>query len=91
MLDKDQAIGALILIASIAGIIIYGWLLFFIAPQLVLQISAFIVVVAILAILAWIGYTMATTPPPAPIEDLTLTQPKSPITSKTETKEKSST
>jgi predicted DNA-binding transcriptional regulator len=68
MLNKDQAIGALMLIASIAGIIIYGWLLFFIDPQRVLQISAFIAVVAILAILAWIGYTMATTPPPAPIE-----------------------
>ncbi|NWG09204.1 MAG: transcriptional regulator [Nitrososphaerales archaeon] len=67
-MEKDQAIGAIILIASILGIIIYGWLLFFIAPQLVLQISAFIAVVAILVILAWIGWTMATTPPPKPIE-----------------------
>ncbi|MGQ9719337.1 MAG: transcriptional regulator [Nitrososphaerales archaeon] len=67
-MEKDQAIGAIILIASILGIILYGWLLFFIAPQLVLQISAFIAVVAILVILAWIGWTMATTPPPKTIE-----------------------
>jgi predicted DNA-binding transcriptional regulator len=70
MLNKDQAIGGLIMIASIVGIIVYGWLLFFV-PQLsllTLQISVFIAVVAILGILAWIGYTMATTPPPAPIE-----------------------
>jgi predicted DNA-binding transcriptional regulator len=89
MLNKDQAIGALMLIASIAGIIIYGWLLFFIAPQIVLQISAFIAVVAILAILAWIGYTMATTPPPAPIEaELTPTPSETSTTTESPAKEK---
>ncbi len=62
-MSKDQAIGALIFIASLAGIIIYGWLLFFVAPMLVIQITFFIAVLAILAILAWIGYTMATTQP----------------------------
>jgi predicted DNA-binding transcriptional regulator len=67
-LNKDQVIGALILIASVLGIIVYGWLLFFVAPQLVLQISAFIAILVILGILAWIGWTMATTPPPAPME-----------------------
>ncbi|MCP8312790.1 MAG: transcriptional regulator [archaeon] len=70
-MEKDQAIGAIILIASILGIIIYGWLLFFFGAQislLVLQITVFIAAVAILAILAWIGWTMATTPPPKPIE-----------------------
>lgn len=88
MLNKDQAIGAIILIASITGIVIYGWLLFFINALLVLQISAFIVVVAILGILAWIGWTMATTPPPAPIEELTSIQPNIPTASATETQEK---
>ncbi|MEM2872557.1 MAG: hypothetical protein QXD82_00110 [Nitrososphaerales archaeon] len=67
-MNKDQVIGALILIASVLGIIVYGWLLFFVAPQLVLQISAFIAILVILGILAWIGWTMATTPPPAPME-----------------------
>jgi predicted DNA-binding transcriptional regulator len=91
MLNKDQAIGALMLIVSIAGIIIYGWLLFFINALFVLQVSAFIAVVAILGILAWIGYTMATTPPPAPIEELTTAQPEtSTMASQSETQEKSS-
>lgn len=67
-MEKDQIVGAIILIASALGIIIYGWLLFFIAPQLVLQITVFIAVAVILVILAWIGWTMATTPPPKPIE-----------------------
>jgi len=35
-----------------------------------LRITAFIAVAGILAILAWIGYTLATTPPPKPIEGI---------------------
>ena len=68
-MDKDQGIGLVIFIASVAGILAYGYLL--IIPNLttlVLQITAFLAVGAILAILAWIGWTMATTPPPSPIE-----------------------
>ncbi len=74
-MEKDRAIGAIILIASILSIIIYGWLLFFTVWHLiVLEITVFIAVVVILAILAWIGWTMATTPPPKPIEpELTTT------------------
>lgn len=66
--SKDQIIGIGILIASIVGIIVYGWLVFFVNPMLVLQITAFIAIAAILVILAWIGWVMATTPPPEPIE-----------------------
>ena len=61
--------GLLVLIGSIIGIIIYGWLLFSFAT-IVLQITAFVAIAAVLGILAWIGYTMATTTPPAAIEDI---------------------
>jgi len=63
-------VGAAVMLASIAGILLYAWLVFFVAPQLVLQITAFIAVAGILGILAWIGYTLATTPPPKPIEEI---------------------
>jgi len=44
---------------------------FFSAWQLfVLELTGFIAVGGILAIGAWIGWTMATTPPPKPIEEL---------------------
>jgi len=70
-LNRDQAIGALILAASVIGIVIYGWVLFFTEwTILLLQITGFVAVVAILGILAWIGYTLATTPPPKPIEEI---------------------
>ena len=70
-LSRDQVIGALILAASVIGIIIYGWILFFTEwTLLLLQITGFVAVVAVLGILAWIGYTLATTPPPKPIEEI---------------------
>jgi predicted DNA-binding transcriptional regulator len=42
--------------------------------MLTIKISAFIAVAAILMIIAWIGYTMATTPPPTPLEDLNIAE-----------------
>jgi len=64
-------IGALILVASVIGIIVYGWILFFTEwTILLLQITGFVAVAAILGILAWIGYTLATTPPPKPVEEI---------------------
>ena len=66
-LSKDQLYGALIFLASVAGILIYVWSLFTFA-LIVLQLTALVAVGAILVIAAWIGYTMATTPPPAPLD-----------------------
>ena len=70
-MNRDQIIGTLIFAVSVIGIIIYGWILFFTEwTILLLQITGFVAVAAILGILAWIGYTLATTPPPKPIEEI---------------------
>ena len=72
-MSKDQSIGALVLVACLAGIVVYGVLVFEILPGwslLVLKLTGFIAILGILGIGAWIGWTMATTPPPKPIEDL---------------------
>lgn len=58
------------MIGSIAGITLYGYLLTTPYSFLLLQLTAFIAVAGVLAILAWIGYTLATTPPPKPIEEI---------------------
>ena len=75
IMSKDQALGSMILLGSILGIAAYFYLTF-LSPWIVLtiQISAFIAVAAILLIIAWIGYTLATTPLPTPLEDLDLEQ-----------------
>jgi predicted DNA-binding transcriptional regulator len=67
---NDRALGGAILLGSVAGIIIYGVLLYYFAT-LVLEITAFLGVVVLLGILGWIGWTMATTPPPEPMPEVT--------------------
>ena len=66
-MSRDRMMGGLILAGSIVGIVVYGWLLLSYSV-LVLQVTAFLAVAAMLGISAWIGWTMATTPPPAPLE-----------------------
>jgi len=68
-LNSDQILGAFILLGSIIGVVVYGVLLYYI-PIWTLQVSAFLAVVFAFGILAWIGYTLATTPPPKPIEEV---------------------
>ncbi len=68
---SDKSTGSLLLIIGLAGILIYGWLLFLYSASMatmILKITAFLGVAMILAIIAWIGYTMATTPPPEPLD-----------------------
>lgn len=68
-MSKDQAIGALMLVGAAAVIILFGWMM--LSDDLwkwAISIVASIAVVGVMGIVAWIGYTMATTPPPEPIE-----------------------
>ena len=70
-MNRDQLLGGLLLVVSIIVIIVYGWILFFTQWSILLmQITAFIAIAGVLGILAWIGYTLATTPPPKPIEEV---------------------
>jgi len=56
---------------SIIVIIIYAWILFFTQwSMLLMQVTLMVAVAGVLGILAWIGYTLATTPPPKPIEKI---------------------
>ena len=73
MVSKDQGIGGAIL--ALCVIVAVGYIVLIVLfPQY--QLDAVLVLVsiafiAILAIGAWIGWTMATTPPPKPIEEIT--------------------
>jgi predicted DNA-binding transcriptional regulator len=70
-LSRDQAIGYLLLAVSAIVIVVYGWLVFLSEYSLlILQITGFVAVAGVFGILAWIGYTLATTPPPKPIEEI---------------------
>jgi len=70
---NDKILGGTIFIVSLAGVAIYFWLLFLSSwAWLTIQVSAFLAVAMMLFIIAWIGYTLATTPPPMPLEELDL-------------------
>ena len=84
MASKDQAIGGMIFIVCLAiGILYTAGLLYFGTPFqegltlrwpiefTLIAIPVFIAFIAIMGIGAWIGWTMATTPPPKPIEEIT--------------------
>src|SRR5208283_4656057 len=80
MVSKDQGIGGAIL--AVCVIVAVGYIVLVADPGLfslnttTARLDAVLVLVsiafiAILAIGAWIGWTMATTPPPKPIEEIT--------------------
>ena len=67
-MDKDQGLGWLIMTSSVLGIALYYYLVFISTWSLLtIQTSAFLAVAMMLLIFAWIGYTLATTPPPTPL------------------------
>jgi hypothetical protein len=85
-MSKDQAIGAIIVTACLLVALAFIGLLFFYDPYIsslvnlgsnvdvhywLIATPVAIAFVALLAIGGWIGYTMATTPTPKPIEELT--------------------
>jgi hypothetical protein len=85
MVSKDQAIGWLIFIVCAVVIVGYIVALFGYDPLIkdtinlgdsdevrfwLVAIPVLIAFVAVLAIGAWIGWTMGTTPPPRPIEEI---------------------
>jgi predicted DNA-binding transcriptional regulator len=98
MASKDQAVGGVIFIVCVVVAVIYAVTLFY--PQWIsilgvnassatvqfwtLAIPVFIAFIVVMAIGAWIGWTMATTPPPKPIEEIE-------AETKTEAEEKTNT
>jgi uncharacterized membrane protein YedE/YeeE len=83
MVSKDQTIGAVICLVCVLVAVFYvvslfvpGWLCYLgvsfeFSQFWLIAIPVLIAFIAILAIGAWIGWTMATTPPPKPIEEIT--------------------
>jgi predicted DNA-binding transcriptional regulator len=91
MVSKDQGVGGAIL--AVCVIVAAGYLVLVVDPGLFnlnatnVRLDAVLILVsvafiAILAIGAWIGWTMATTPPPKPIEEITA-EPKQETEQKT--------
>ena len=85
MVSKDQAIGGIICLVCVVVALLYIVGLFFYEPLVqpwlnlgsdgavkfwLVAVPVLVALIAVLAIGAWIGWTMATTPPPKPIEEI---------------------
>jgi hypothetical protein len=84
MASKDQAIGGVIFIVCALVAVFYvvtlfypDWLAVFNVTDKgavqfwIVAVPVLVAFIAIMGIGAWIGWTMATTPPPKPIEEIT--------------------
>jgi len=71
-MDRDQIVGVLILLVCVAVAVGYPIGLFLFPPIQfwLIAIPVIIAFMAVLGIGAWIGWTMATTPSPKPIEEV---------------------
>ncbi|AEA13357.1 transcription regulator containing HTH domain-like protein [Thermoproteus uzoniensis 768-20] len=70
-MHRDKAVGIGLLILSVLVIVVYAWLVFLTKYDIVvLKATAFLAVAAVFGILGWVGYALATTPPPKPIEEI---------------------
>lgn len=70
-MTRDQAIGIALILAAAAVTIIVLYLLFFTPYDIMtLKIVTTIAITMLAGIVGWIGYTLATTPPPKPIEEI---------------------
>ncbi len=72
--SKDQVIGAILMVVSVVVIVAYIWLTF-LPPWpnidiVMLKLTGTVAIGGVFGVLAWIGYTLATTPPPKPIEEI---------------------
>ncbi len=69
-MSKDQLLGVLVLLGSLILIGLYGYMIYVEALRIwALIIVGTVAVAGVLGIMAWIGWVMATTPPPAPLEE----------------------
>jgi len=61
---RERLIGWALLAGGLLGALAYGWLVFVTEwATLVLKITAFLAVAALMGLIAWIGFTLATSPP----------------------------
>ncbi len=70
-MHRDQLVGIALMAISIIVIAAYIYIMFWTQYDvLLLKITGIVAVAGVFGILAWIGYTLATTPPPKPIEEI---------------------
>ncbi|RLI35368.1 transcriptional regulator [Candidatus Bathyarchaeota archaeon] len=66
---SDRVLGGFLLVVGVIVVVVYVWALFFAGPfawWVAISLLALIAVAAVCVIIAWVGYTLITTPAPTP-------------------------
>ncbi|RLG44585.1 MAG: transcriptional regulator [Thermoproteota archaeon] len=64
-MTDERLIGLGLVVISLIAIIVYGWLLFFSKYSfLVLKVTAFVAILVLFCLIAWVGYIMAASSAP---------------------------
>ncbi len=72
-MSRDRVIGLVLLVVSVVIIVAYAYVMFATPTQyalFLLKLTGVAAVAVVFGILAWVGYALATTPPPKPIEEI---------------------
>ncbi|MGC9209990.1 MAG: transcriptional regulator [Acidilobus sp.] len=74
-MSKDKLTGAALLAISIIIMVVYNVAMWIFplgskVPLFLVELTDSLIVIVVLGILAYIGYTLVTTPPPKPIEEI---------------------
>jgi len=71
VMNRDKAVGLALLVVSIVIIIAYAYVMFATHyAMFLLELTGVVAIAVVFGILAWVGYALATTPPPKPIEEI---------------------
>jgi len=70
-MSRDRVVGLVLLVVSVVVIVAYAYVMFETHYAfLLLQLTGVVAIAVVFGILAWVGYALATTPPPKPIEEI---------------------
>jgi predicted DNA-binding transcriptional regulator len=70
-MSRDRVVGLVLLVVSVVVIVAYAYVMFATPYALFLfELTGVVAIAVVFGILAWVGYALATTPPPKPIEEI---------------------
>jgi predicted DNA-binding transcriptional regulator len=70
-MSRDRVIGLVLLVVSVVIIVAYAYVMFATHyAMFLLELTGVVAIAVVFGILAWVGYALATTPPPKPIEEI---------------------
>ncbi len=72
-MSREALVGWGMVAAALVAVVLFGYLFFLAQPEtqwLAVRVVLYLAILGVAGILGWVGYSLATTPPPKPIEEI---------------------